>query len=336
MKQKSLLTTLLLIIGLGAYTVLNTSYSSGFGSYQSNCNCHGGATGATTVAINAPTFYTPGASYPVTVTVTNTSTVLNQAGFQVQTNIGTLSSTDPDVTIQGGNMSAGHNKRKAMVSNTATFNLTWTAPNPGGSAATFNAVGNAVNGSGTGGDQWNSAPSSNIALPVNFTNVTAKQLESHILIDFETSSEINVQSYSIERSLNGNNFETIGTLSPNGEATYSYRDFTAKQGALYYYRIKESSLDNVSMYSKVVKAIANSKNDVLIYPTIIEGNSISIAGIDLKNQLNITLYNTLGGTIFSQNLTSNVVEIPNLTTGFYFVAIKQNGTLLKSQKVFRK
>ena len=335
MKQKSLLTTLLLLVGLGAYTVLNTSYSTGFGSYQSSCSCHGSATGSTTVAINAPTFYSPGVSYPISVTVTNTT--LNLAGFQIQTNIGTLTSTDPDVNIQTGSLSAGHNKRKSMVGNTATFNLTWTAPTVGGTAATFNSVGNAVNGSGTAGDQWNSAPSSNVALPVSFTNVSAKQLQSHVLVRFETSSEENIKSFEIERGLDGNNFASISQLDPSGAGTYEYKDFQATDGIQYYYRIKETSNNNEVAYSQVVRAAAISGNTIKIYPTVLENNQLTISGIDTKDNLEVALFDLFGRKMFSGNLESNVVTIPNnLNTAYYFVAIYQDQQVIHAQKVFVK
>lgn len=333
MKKRSLLTTLILLIGLGTYTVLNTSYSTGFPSYQSACSCHGAANAATTVAINAPTFYTPGASYPVTVTVTNTT--LTQAGFQIQTNIGTLSSTDPDVTIQAGGMSAGHNKRKSMVANVATFSLTWTAPTPGGTAATFNAVGNAVDGVGTGNDQWNSAPSSNVALPVSFTNVVAKYFGSHVSVSFETSSEENVRSFEIERSLDANTFNTVSEIIPNGAGTYEYKDYELAQGAQYYYRIKETSLNEEVAYSNVVRALTET-NNIQMYPTVLENNLLTISGVDTKENLEVEMFDQFGRKVFSQALESNVVNLPSVNSGYYFVAIYENRQAIHAQKIFVK
>ncbi len=333
MKQKSLLTSLLLILGLGAYTALNTSYSSGFSGYTSSCGCHGGANAATTVAVNGlPTFYTPSAAYPITVTITNTMN--NQAGFQVQTNIGTLTTTDADVTIQSGNMSAGHNKRKSMVSNTATFNLTWTAPATGGTAATFNAVGNAVNGSGTGGDMWNSAAATNVALPVNFTNVKAQKFADHVLVTFETEREENVNHFEIERSANGNDFKLLTTIYTIGSDSYSFKDIENSNET--YYRIKEVSNDGEKFYSKIVRTSTSiNTTTIKIYPTLID-QTIKISGVDFNSDLEFALFDLKGSKVFSSDITNNEISIPAILSGNYIATISSKNDILKFEKVFIK
>lgn len=332
MKKKSLLTTLILIIGLGSYTVLNTSYSGGFGSYQSQCNCHGGANSATTVTMNGlPTFYDPGQSYPITVTVSNSTQPW--AGFQIQSNLGTLTTTDADVTIQGSTMSAGHNKRKAIAAGTATFSMTWTAPNPGGAAANFTAVGNAVNGSGTGGDAWNAAATSNIALPVKFVNVVATQNEKQIDISFETLNEENVKQFEIERSNNAIDYNSIATVTPNATKEYSVTDFETTINTTYYYRIKEVSNENKALYSDVASIKFLTDKNIVVYPTVIENNTVKVNGIDFNENNTIVLSDFLGRKVLQENITATAVSLPTLNAGIYFVTILENNNVLKTQKV---
>ena len=335
MKQKSLLTTLLLVLGLGVYTVLNTSYSSGFGTYQGNCGCHGPANTATTVAINGlPTFYNPGQAYAITVTVANST--LPFAGFQIQTNVGTLATTDADVTIQGGNMSAGHNARKAISGGVATFSLTWTAPNPGGTAANITAVGNAVNGSGTGGDAWNSAPNSNIALPVNYLNLSASQTENHISVNFETETEQNVKHFEVQRSSNASEFTTIETLEPNTTQVYSLKDYPNTKNKTFFYRIKEVSNDNKSIYSDVVSVFFTSNNTLSIYPTIVENNTIRVNGIDADQSNKYILFDAVGRTATKDELFNNQINLPNMNGGIYYLSILENNHVIKTERIVIK
>lgn len=332
MKTKSLLTTLLLIVGLGSYTVLNTSYSGGFPSYQGNCNCHGGANSATTVTVNGlPSFYAAGQIYPITVTVSNSTQPF--AGFQIQTNVGTLTTTDPGVTIQGGALSAGHNSRKAIISGTATFSLTWTAPTPGGAAVNFNAVGNAVNGSGTGGDAWNAAATTNLALPVKFTKLSALQNDQQIDISFEAIDYQNVKHFEVEKSFDGISFNTISTLEPRATNQYAATDFETTLNKTHFYRIKEVSVDGAIFYSEVAAVNFVTDKNVIVYPTEIYDNTLNISGVDLQENNTLIVSDFLGRKVLQQKIEAQKVQLPTLNQGIYFVTILENNHVLKTQKI---
>ncbi len=335
MKQKSLLTSLLLFIGLGAYTILNTSNSSGFSSFQGSCGgCHGGSNAATSVSISGlPSFYSLSTAYPISVTVTNAS--MNGAGFQLQTNIGTLSTADPGININTGGLAASHNTKK-LGTGSVTFNLTWTSPSTGSTPVTLNAVGNAARAGGFSNAQWNTA-TTNVALPVRFTEVVAKQMQTHVLVRFETRSEKHVKSFEIEKGTDGHNFKTIGTIKPSGDGTYEYKDYSTTNGAQYYYRIKEVSQNEAVTFSQVVKVSLVSKQDqIAIYPTVIEHNSLTITGLDNTTGTNIVMFDLFGRKVFSTKLESNQVDIEKLNTGYYVIAVYRNQQPLHAQKVYIK
>ncbi|MFY7900927.1 MAG: sialate O-acetylesterase, partial [Chitinophagaceae bacterium] len=77
-------------------------------------------------------------------------------------------------------------------------------------------------------------------LPVQFG--TVKILNTNIgtrQIEWNTLSEIDIESYDIERSINGVNFTTIGNiLAKRSNANYMFEDETNKTNNIVYYRIK--------------------------------------------------------------------------------------------------
>jgi hypothetical protein len=337
MKKKSLLSSILLIVGLGFYTMLNTSYSSGFTSYRTTCgSCHGSANAATTVSVNGlPTFYSPSTAYPFTVTVTNNTKV--SAGFQVQANIGTISTTEAGIIVYGNNRSAGHNARRTLSSGTATFNMTWTSPAVAGTAANFTAVGNAVNNAnGSGGDIWNNAPSTVVPLQVHFGEISAQQFDNHTLLSFVTEYEENIKIFKIERGTDGTNFTEISEVTPTGVGNYEYKDYTAEKNKIHYYRIKDISNDLVESYSAVVKtnSTTNSLNEISVHPTLIsENGALQVNGLKSNSKAQFELFDFAGRKIFSSDIAGNTVQLTSLPIGNYFAVISQNNTVKKVQKI---
>jgi|GEM_PF-1768009 len=337
MKKKSLLSSLLLIVGLGFYTIINSANSGGFGSYRTTCGgCHGSANAATTVSVNGlPTFYTPNTAYPFTVTVTNSSQVA--AGFQVQSNIGTISTTEAGIIVYGNNRSAGHNSSRNLVGGTATFNMTWTAPSMSGTAASFTALGNAVNNnSSTSGDTWNNAPSTLVPLQVHFGEISAKQFDTYTLLSFVTEYEENIKRFEIERGTDGTNFTKISELSPNGVGSYQFKDYSAEKGTIHYYRIKEISNDLIESYSAVVKTNSSTQavNEISLYPSLLNQNgSITINGLEPNSKSQFELFDLAGRRIFSSEIKGNTIQLSNAPAGNYFAVIRQNKMVIKVQKV---
>jgi hypothetical protein len=159
------------------------SINSVEGTGGAGCNCHSvSATTTTGVSLQLlssatpVTTYTPGASYTIRVTGTNTSSslVLPRFGYQVvavktstTTNAGTLTAPagSHTVAVTSGVKVAEHSSALLATSGTGgngttyVVNVPWTAPAAGMGSVTIRTLLNAVNGN-TGadaGDKWNIA-----------------------------------------------------------------------------------------------------------------------------------------------------------------------------------
>lgn len=145
--------------------------------------CHSGGNYGTGISVtvknsmgNPVTSYTPGATYTVEYQATNS--IGSPAGFGFQS-----------VALTGTNANAGNfsafstpnshiitlNTRKyaehSGVSSSGFFSFTWQAPTAGTGNVTFYSVANAVNGSGSGGDQA-SAPIQTVLTETSPTTIS--------------------------------------------------------------------------------------------------------------------------------------------------------------------
>jgi len=335
MKKKSLLTSIALIIGLGFYTFLNSSYSGGFSSYSNTTcqTCHSNNAPATSITINGlPTFYTLGQAYPLSVTVTNTSKLI--AGFQIRSNIGTISTTDPSISIYNDNRSAGHNSPKAMASGVATFNVTWTAPTTGNSAANFGAQGIGADGTGsTNNDSGVFTTVSNIALPARFIDFKATIKEDNVALQFTTSEEENIEQFEIEKSTDGKEFSFLEKHNPQGNTTYKSTDNNVEAGKTYYYRVKETSIDKKESFSETISIRMNASNSLEIYPTLVDNKILYIKGLQAELDYTFTLTSIVGTKIMSLKNVQNELSLSSVLPGIYMATVTNSNGLVKTEKI---
>ncbi|MFM2385786.1 MAG: hypothetical protein RL660_543 [Bacteroidota bacterium] len=151
--NKRIYSVLTLLTAAVLYFSLSSS-SGGYPNGSGGCSCHGAANSATTVSVSGfPSTYNAGQTYTLTLTVSNSTKV--EAGFSLLVSGGTLGSA-PVGTALNGTTEINHSTPQTMVSGTASWTFTWTAPTSG--SVTLSVAGNAVNNNnGTGGDQWSTA-----------------------------------------------------------------------------------------------------------------------------------------------------------------------------------
>lgn len=92
-------------------------------------------------------------------------------------------------------------------------------------------------------------------LPVTFIKFEGKAFENHNLLEWETATEINADRFQIERSLNGINWEAIGSVSAAGNSNqilkYNFQDADYLDVESFY-RLKQIDFDGQFEYSNVV------------------------------------------------------------------------------------
>ncbi len=111
--------------------------------------------------------------------------------------------------------------------------------------------------------------SDGFALPVELTSFTAEVVNQEVELRWVTASELNNDYFVVERSGNGEMFDSIGYVRGSGttglESTYSYTDRNPWIGRAYY-RLRQVDFDKQFQYSDVLAVRVTSTEGVKIYP----------------------------------------------------------------------
>jgi len=102
-----------------------------------------------------------------------------------------------------------------------------------------------------------------LSLPVELTSFTATSGNTQILLKWTTASELNNAAFILERSEDGENFESINRIDGQGsvsyETNYTFVDENVLNGFTYYYRLADLDYSGVLTYHSTISATPNSE-----------------------------------------------------------------------------
>jgi hypothetical protein len=119
-----------------------------------------------------------------------------------------------------------------------------------------------------------------IIVPVTLLSFQAIYQNGNGLLKWQTSQEINTASFVIEKSYNGKQFFTAGSVVAAGTSNrtlqYQFTDY-GMQSAITFYRIKTNDKDGKASYSNIarINPLKNNANGLQIQPQPV-GNEFSI------------------------------------------------------------
>lgn len=177
----------------------------------------------------------------------------------------------------------------------------------------------------------------NKPLPVQLSFYTAqlKKQNSQYVVEnvWLTTNEINTQLFNVQRSVNGKNFNTIGTVAAKGLGEYRFIDnkLQAIINTNIYYRLQIVDKDGKITYSTIkwiqIKGDAAS-SVVSIYPNPTKGKFTIQTG-EMKE---IIITNVLGKIVKQFKVNSEQL-IANLETGVYMVKCIMTNGEIKTEKL---
>jgi len=154
------------------------------------------------------------------------------------------------------------------------------------------------------------------------------QIQASTVIDLEwrTKSETNNDFFTIERSIDGQIWETIARIDGSGsttvEHTYSFTDEFAPDGIVYY-MLKQTDYDGTSVNSKMISVnnvpkFPNAK--VVVYPNITRSDIL----VQSSNKVVITGIYSSNASKMSVDIDSNsqTVSVEDLPDGMYYIMYK--------------
>jgi hypothetical protein len=174
---------------------------------------------------------------------------------------------------------------------------------------------------------------SSIVLPVRFIAVSATRInERRVNVEWKTEEEYNMQSYSVERSTDGNRFTVIGTVDPqqnnHGSFGYSFMDNEAT-ASTYFYRVRGNSIGGQTQYTDIVKVSgAKSKMEISVYPNPVADKTMQLHYSEITaGYYNISLLNKAGQEVYKTQLkiqnagTISLKLAPTMPAGVYYMRV---------------
>ncbi|MFT3945688.1 MAG: T9SS type A sorting domain-containing protein [Agriterribacter sp.] len=176
------------------------------------------------------------------------------------------------------------------------------------------------------------------SLPVSLLSFNAKSRQSKVLLEWTTASEQNNKHFELERSADGNQWITIGTIesmAENGNSqsllSYNFTDENPLNGKNCY-RLKQVDYDGKYKFSAVCSVSFEKENSVKIYPNP-TSKSITIETGNMLSNATISVFNIAGKIALKQTIsgTNATLDISALPAGSYMLKLENNGKTLSAK-----
>lgn len=177
-----------------------------------------------------------------------------------------------------------------------------------------------------------------IILPVNLAGFSAQKNNADVVLQWQTTNEINTSYFDVERSYDGQNFASINKVTAkqiSTGSTYTYNDNTASTANIIYYRLKVVDASGKFKYSPVVK-VTNAKVDkISVFPNP-AADVITISGLNSKDV--VRLLSIDGKVLLQKNAAgaqSLILNIEKYRSGSYIIQVQNDGNILQQKFVKR-
>lgn len=183
-------------------------------------------------------------------------------------------------------------------------------------------------------------------LPIELSYFNAACKSDFVALNWQTTSEQNNNYFEIERSENGNDFTSIGSvISQNGNSVtpqnYSFSDNNLISNKTYY-RLKQVDLTGNYSYSSIISVTCNISAEVaniILFPNPVV-NELNVSIKNLPGNKQVTIYNSIAQVMANAAVNIDDTQLQfNVTTfakGTYILRIDVNGEFYQAIKFVKK
>jgi len=160
-------------------------------------------------------------------------------------------------------------------------------------------------------------------LPIELLNFSGKCDGNATTLKWSTATETNNDFFTIERSIDGINYEILGAVNGAGNSlqilNYSYIDVTPFVGTSYY-RLKQTDFDGQFEYSEIIAVQCNNEMlEVMVYPNPVT-NELTIETPANNESVNFEIINSMGAVIYYGSfIQKTTVQTSGFAAGIYVI-----------------
>lgn len=182
-----------------------------------------------------------------------------------------------------------------------------------------------------------------ITLPIMIRSFNAeRQAGSLVNLSWVVNPAYTVQSYTVERSTDGEHFTDAGTVrGESGKTSYTLEDEAG--GAAIRYRLKMADLDHAISYSKIISISARKAAELMeLRPTYTtEGSSFLYTVLPENETIAVTVMDIAGRVKWTQPArlakgeTYTSLDVSRLAKGIYYVRVSSNKGISRTLTLIR-
>lgn len=191
-----------------------------------------------------------------------------------------------------------------------------------------------------------------VLLPIELLSFNAVAMGNKVKLTWSTASETNNNFFTIEKSLDGTNWKSIGIVIGAGNSTHvlNYESFdTEPEKGIQYYKLKQTDYDGQYKYSAAIAINFSDGFNFSIYPNPVYANSGTAVQLNF-NQLGedskpilVVVYDAMGQETLSKvniidknNGQVTAVDPSNkLSPGVYIISATSDNSIYKQKLIVK-
>jgi hypothetical protein len=183
-----------------------------------------------------------------------------------------------------------------------------------------------------------SSISSFTILPIELTQFNGDCSDGHVLLTWQTATEKNNKLFTIERSLNGVDFNVIGSVAGSGNSlqlrNYKFVDADDTNGIVYY-RLSQEDYDGKQSQSNIISVDKSCQSpaepEIVLYPNPTQQNVTIDVKLLRSSQVAIEVMDAIGRTVksiqmkrYDEGIQSIDMNLDEVAKGIYFLNVVVN------------
>jgi hypothetical protein len=174
-------------------------------------------------------------------------------------------------------------------------------------------------------------------LSIKLTSFTATQNNNEVVLNWQTTGEINNQKFDVQRSTDGSNWITIGSVNGAGNSassvSYHFSDNTSLPGRNFY-RLIQYDFDNKMTFSRIIKIDLSTSS--LYKITGNPGNGVYQVNIQTSKPVTLSLSDLSGKQLHKTTAAPGIhrIDISRFPSGMYLLRIN-TGTEIFTEKLIK-